>query len=246
MKVVQHSAWHTRQAQQLAATEYRNFSRLLHRLTPGDWNRATDCPEWNVRQLVAHVVGATEANASVPEMARQLWQARTGSTFAPAFDVDAISAFQVCRRSDLSPAQLVERFDTARRRALRRRFLFASRLGGVPLRVGAPIHETWRLQYLAGTIYTRDLWMHRVDICRATGREVELTAEHDGALVADVVREWLRRHGRPVRLELTGPAGDSYGQGPADRSIDMVLDAVEFCRAVSGRGTPPLDTPVPF
>ena len=38
-------------------------------------------------------------------------------------------------------------------------------------------------------ILTRDTWMHRVDISRATGRDLVLTAEHDGRIVADVVDE---------------------------------------------------------
>ena len=49
--------------------------------------------------------------------------------------------------------------------------------------------------------------MHRLDIARATGHAPVLTADHDGVIVADVVAEWARRHGRPYRLELTGPAG---------------------------------------
>lgn len=39
--------------------------------------------------------------------------------------------------------------------------------------------------------------MHRIDISRATGRPLTLTADHDGVLVADVVHEWAGRHGTP-------------------------------------------------
>ncbi len=61
--------------------------------------------------------------------------------------------------------------------------------------------------YLLDVILTRDPWMHRVDIARATGRDLVLTPEHDGRIVADVVAEWARRHGQPFTLTLTGPAG---------------------------------------
>jgi hypothetical protein len=54
--------------------------------------------------------------------------------------------------------------------------------------------------YLLDTILTRDPWMHRVDIARATGRDMVLTADHDGRIVADVVAEWARRHGQPFTL----------------------------------------------
>ena len=50
--------------------------------------------------------------------------------------------------------------------------------------------ERWTFGYLFDVVLTRDTFMHRMDICRAVGREPELTPEHDGALVADVVAEW--------------------------------------------------------
>ncbi len=92
----------------------------------------------------------------------------------------------------------------------------------------------------------RDVWMHRVDIARATGHDLVLTADHDGRLVADVVAEWARRHGRPFTLVLDGPAGGTFtapGDGPEPR-----LDAVEFACIVAGRaeGDDLLATPVAF
>jgi uncharacterized protein (TIGR03083 family) len=228
------------EAGRLAAAEYRRFARLLRQLTPDEWERPTDCPPWDVRQLVAHVLGATEANASPREMLRQLRRGRVGTAIA----VDPLSAYQVARRDALTPRQLVARFEAAIDAAVRWRSRLVRWAPWLPLRVGAPIHETWRLGYLAGIIYTRDTWMHRIDICRATGREPELTSSHDGRLVQDLVAEWVRRHGRPVRLTLTGPAGQDFRHGEGGTALAM--DAVEFCRGLSGRGAPPLATPVPF
>jgi hypothetical protein len=76
--------------------------------------------------------------------------------------------------------------------------------------------------------------MHRLDLARATDREPMLTPGHDGVLVADVVAEWAQRHGRPHRLRLTGPAGGEWASPEGGEEIE--LDAVEFCRLVSGRG----------
>jgi hypothetical protein len=101
--------------------------------------------------------------------------------------------------------------------------------------------ETWTLGFLSDVIMTRDPWMHRTDLAHATGTPLVLTAEHDGVLVGDVVREWFERLGRPVSLRLTGAAGGVWGDGAG-----LEFDAVEFCRALSGRGTAPLDTEVPF
>jgi hypothetical protein len=106
--------------------------------------------------------------------------------------------------------------------------------------------ETWRMGYLLDTILTRDPWMHRVDIARATGRDLVLTADHDGRIVADVVAEWARRHGRPVTLILTGAAGGEFVAGGGGERI--TIDAIEFCRALSGRapGAGLLTQEVPF
>ena len=100
--------------------------------------------------------------------------------------------------------------------------------------------------YLLDVILTRDPWMHRVDIARATGREMVLTSAHDGRIIAAVVAEWAGRHGRPFTLALTGPAGGKYVAGEDGEHITM--DAVEFCRTVSGRavGTGLLTHEVPF
>ena len=100
--------------------------------------------------------------------------------------------------------------------------------------------------YLLDVILTRDPWMHRVDIARATGRDFELTPEHDGRIIADVVAEWARRHGKPFTLTLTGPAGSDYVSG--ENGEHLTADAVEFCRILSGRapGAGLLNQEVPF
>jgi hypothetical protein len=120
------------------------------------------------------------------------------------------------------------------------------------MRIDAPVVERWSLGYLIDTIYLRDLWMHRVDATRATGRDLVLTADHDGRIVADVVAEWARRHGEPFTLSLNGPAGGVYtspGSHSPDRPTETLeLDAVEFCRTLAGRADASglLTTIVPF
>jgi hypothetical protein len=88
--------------------------------------------------------------------------------------------------------------------------------------------------------------MHRVDIARATGREIELTTEHDGRIIANVVAEWARRHGKPFTLTLTGQVGKEYVSG--DNGAQITIDAVDFCRTLSGRasGAGLLKQEVPF
>lgn len=108
------------------------------------------------------------------------------------------------------------------------------------------VAEAWSIGYLVDVILTRDTWMHRADLARATGRPMTLTPDHDGVLVADIVKEWADRHGRSYSLLLAGPAGGSWGQG--DDGEEIAMDAVDFCRAISGRAAQPglLSCSVPF
>jgi uncharacterized protein (TIGR03083 family) len=220
-------------AMQLAAGEYARFGALLRALEPDDWSRATECPEWDVRAMAGHVLGMAEMASTLrASLAQNAAASRAGG------GIDALTALQVRRNAGLSTADVVDRFAAVAPRAVRgrRRLGRALRRFTVPEdQVVAGRRERWTFGFLLDVVLTRDTWMHRVDISRAVGRAVELTPEHDGVLVADVVAEWASRHGRPYRLRLTGPAGGEWSAGDApDEALE--LDAVEFCRVLSGRG----------
>jgi uncharacterized protein (TIGR03083 family) len=225
-------------ATRLAATEYDRFADALAALEADDWVRPTDCPAWDVRQLAAHTVGmATMASTPWETMRQQ----RKAASRAKADEVDALTALtavQVDERADWTPERVVTearavgpRAARGRRRTpgfVRRRTLpQAQHVGGR--------RERWTVGYLTDVILTRDPWMHRMDIARATSRDAVLSAQHDGLIVADVVAEWAARHGTPYRLTLTGPAGGTWSHG--DGGEELTLDAVEFCRLLSGRGS---------
>lgn len=241
------SRWDHATAMVLAATEYDRCLAHLRRLAEDDWSKPTDCPAWDVRQLAAHMLGMAAMVTSVPEMIRQqrLAVRRGGGT-------DNLTQLQVDERADWSPARIVERFaETGPRAAAgRRRVPRVIRNRRLPERQrvnGAD--EPWTLGFLFDVILTRDPWMHRTDLARATQTPLDLTPEHDGVLVAGVVEEWADRHGKDFDLTLTGPAGGRWTIGVNGPVIN--LDAVEFCRVVSGRrGTVGLDellsTEVPF
>jgi uncharacterized protein (TIGR03083 family) len=226
-----------------ATEEYRRLDTLLRDLDADDWTRSTDCDEWDVRAMVAHLVGAAEANASLRELVRQAWVGRR--TRARGDLVDKMNAVQVAERADRAPADLLSDLADAGGRGVKARTRIPAPVRAVRLPFGPPLGVR-SLGYLMGRIYTRDAWMHRMDICRATDRPPVLTSEHDGRLVDDVVREWAAAHGSAYSLELTGPAGGSWGSGGAGKPL--VLDAVDFCRTVSGRmpGSGLLAQPVPF
>ncbi len=130
-------------------------------------------------------------------------------------------------------AELTRALHAAAPRALAARQATTAQLRATPYPIDLPGEHGWTLGYLLDVIHTRDPWLHRVDVSRATGRDLVLTAEHDGRIVSDVVADWASRHAQPFRLLLTGPAGGRFAHG--DGGPEIEVDAVEFCRILSGR-----------
>lgn len=240
------SAIDHRAAMALAATEYSRCADLVEQIGPAQWRNRTDCPDWDVRAMVGHILGMAEMAASIREEARQRRIAnRVGGEY-----IDALTDLQVREHAGLTTDQLIDRLRRVGPKATRGRRRAPGFIRRRPMPMpgmevdGKP--EWWALGYLIDTILTRDPWMHRIDLSRAIDRPLHLTAEHDGVIVADVVAEWAERHGRPYRLHLTGPAGGGWSRGTDGTVIE--LNAIEFCRAVSGREQLPglLGTFVPF
>jgi len=218
---------------ELAAAEYGRMLELLRTLEDGDWTRPTDCTAWDVRAMLGHLVGAAEGFASPAEMIHQY---RLGAKLRKRGGVDGhqpvdgANAVQVRERAGATVAELLARYEAAIPKALRWR----RRLRWIP---GSMQDDggRFRMRELFEVILTRDTWMHRVDISRATGRDMVLTPEHDGRIVEDCVLDWATKHRRPFSLVLGGAAGGRWeaGAGPGP---SVELDAVEFVRALSGRG----------
>jgi uncharacterized protein (TIGR03083 family) len=251
--VTDRAALSHREAMSLQAGELQRAVDLLRSLSPEDWDAQTDCPDWNVHHMYLHVLGAVEAGVSMRENVHQLRAAKKHQKAHGGPLEAGLSNVQVRERVDMSPGQLVDRLAEAGPIAVRKRTRMPALLRRMKMKIDGPVVESWPLGYLIGTIYMRDLWMHRVDTAFATDREMELTEDHDGRIVADVVAEWARRHGQPVSLVLTGPAGGVFtargGDGTGGPGEPVEVDAVEFCRSLAGRaptlaGLP--DTIVPF
>lgn len=240
------------EAMALQAVELDRTLELLRTLEPQDWAAQTACPDWDVHHMYLHVLGACEAAASMRENAHQMRLAlRHRSKHGGPLEA-GLTNVQVRERTHLSPADLVERLASVAPRTVRKRTTMPALMRRMRMKIDGPVFETWSLGYLIDTIYLRDLWMHRVDATAATGRELVLTADHDGRIVADVVVEWSRRHGQPFTLTLGGPAGGTYASAETDTNRadteTLELDAVEFCQALAGRSDAPglLATVVPF
>jgi uncharacterized protein (TIGR03083 family) len=237
------------EAMRLAAEEYTRVADAFAALDDHEAARPTPCTEWDVRQMCAHVAGMAAMAAGLREQRRQQRLAGAAAERSGRPLLDELTALQVREREGRTMAQLVAELRDLAPKAVR----FRRRTPGLVRRLRLPqpqdvgdAQEWWSLGFLLDVILTRDPWMHRMDLAMATGRAPRLTADHDGVLVADVVAEWAERHGRPFRLTLTGPAGGSFGSGSGGEVLE--LDAVDFCRAVSGRheATGLLATQVPF
>ena len=216
------------EARTLAEDETAAMVALLGDLSPDEWARRTDCPAWDVRAMAGHVLGMIEGFTGVRRMAGMF---RAGGKLAGDGPmIDGVTAYQVMMNEHLTTGELVARMAAAGPRQARWR-TERPLLRRMPTKNQNPdgTVETWRMGYVFEVILTRDTWMHRVDVAQATGRPLDLTPGHDGRIVADVVAEWARRHGKPFTLELT-------------------CDAVEFCRTLAGRvpGSGLLAQPVPF
>jgi uncharacterized protein (TIGR03083 family) len=234
------------EAMAVAAAEYDRLLEVVDRFAPEDWTKRTDCPDWDVREMLTHLLGFMKANADHAETGRQLAVATREAEEKGILRLDAQTALHVREHAGLSPAEVSEAAHVWAGRALAGRTATTAEQRAGTMSTGVPGEADWTVAYLMDVVFTRDVWMHRVDLCRATGRPLVLTPDHDGRIVADVVADWARRHGQPFTLRLDGPAGGAFTAGRAGPEIR--LDAVEFCRILSGRrsGDGLLGTFVPF
>jgi uncharacterized protein (TIGR03083 family) len=228
-----------RTAAGVAAAETAMFLAVLDRLPAGAWDAPTDCGRWRVREMVAHITGAAEESARVRTFARHVRQGKR--RYPDLSQLDGLNEVQVDDRRHLQPEQLraeVERWlakaTPARARPLPIRW--------IPLPLGEELGVA-PLAYAYDVIYIRDLWMHRVDITRASGVPFE-RASHEAEIIQQVVRDLGRAWAGPsVDVELVGPAAGCWrlGSGTPTGTV-RVTDDVEWMRTLSGRpGEPPLE-----
>jgi uncharacterized protein (TIGR03083 family) len=234
------------EARVLAEEEFRRIAGVVESLTPSEWLAPTDCTGWDVRAIVLHVLGSGDAQASMREFAHQF---RHGIPLNKEIDahhwVDGLNELQIRERNHLSNEAIVAQVGSVGPRAVKGRWHTPLPARYVPLPFGPPIGWV-PLKYLLDVGFTRDVWAHRIDIHSAIERPMQLSADHDGRLVADIVAEWGTIHGQPFELVLDGPAGGKFTQGVAGERVEM--DALDFIRTVSGRlaGTGVLTNPLPL
>jgi uncharacterized protein (TIGR03083 family) len=224
------------EAMRIATVENTKFATLLRSFEPDDWTRPTDCVLWDVRALAAHVVGSAAGQASPREFVRQVRKGRPLiAEIGGQFWWDGMNELQVRERADVSTQDLVVEWDANSVRALRARSGLPRPIASLPLlKLPAPVGRQ-PLSYLFDVGFTRDVWMHRIDLARAADKTLDVDPDHDGRIVADIVAEWASTHGEPFTLTLGGPAGGQFRAGTGGQYVDM--DAIEFCRILAERAS---------
>jgi uncharacterized protein (TIGR03083 family) len=222
------------EAMQIADVEAHKVAASLRGLESGDWTKPTDCPRWNVRALAAHIVGSAAGQASPREFLRQVRAGRpVVAEIGAQYWWDGMNEIQVRERIAFSTEQLIAEWDRIAPRALKARRKLPRPIAKLPLlNLPAPVGRQ-PLGYLFDVGFTRDTWMHRIDLAEATSKPLNPDASHDGRIIADLVAEWATTHQLPFDLQLTGPAGGHYTQGTSGEHV--TIDAIAFARTLAER-----------
>jgi len=136
-----------------------------------DWKRQTDCTEWTVKDVLAHLA---HLESELCHTEQNTYDSDGGSDVASAYTAIGVEA-----RRDRTPAELIEEFASAVE-------LRAARLADLPedpaaLAPVTPGGVAWSWDTLLRN-RSVDVWAHEQDIRRATGRPGGL--DSTGAQVA--------------------------------------------------------------
>lgn len=225
------------EARALAQAEFACLLPVVEALQGDDWQQPTYCTLWSVRELVAHLAGGAATFSSFGEFLRHyLTNPHAKEWKKPE---DACNYLQVKERAARPAAEVVREFRELAPKEIRARY----RLPWIVRLLLLPSSPPITVGYLTDTVLTRDWWAHRLDLCHATGQEMQLTPEHDGRLTALVVRDMAKkvRKGlgqRTIDLQLAGTAGGTYrfGKGHSPNAT-ITMDAIDFHLLASGRIT---------
>ncbi|MFD1828906.1 maleylpyruvate isomerase family mycothiol-dependent enzyme [Streptomyces desertarenae] len=227
------------------------ISELVSPLVEGEWNRATECPGWSVRDVVSHVIGSECEMLGDPRpihsLPRDLFHVKDDLSRRIEVHVDV-------RRCHTAPEMTSELEYTIIRRSrqLRNEKRDPSAKVATPLGVEMTLERALRLRAF-------DVWVHEQDLRRALGRPGNL--DSPGAHVArDVLLEGLPKvvakdAGAPpntaVVFDVSGPVEfmrtvrvDGEGRGTVDGSVSLgpavtvATDWETYLRLACGRVRP--------
>ena len=174
---------------------------LAGELDDADWSRATDCDEWTVKDILAHLAHL-ESELCNPE--QNTYEEPNGTRVISAYTAKGVEA-----RRDRTPDEIVAEFAAAVE-------MRASRLARLPEDPKAPapvtpggVTWTWDALLRNRSI---DVWVHEQDIRRAVGRPggLDSTGAHVAVMTFSFAMPYvLGKRVQPpamstVRWEVTG------------------------------------------
>jgi uncharacterized protein (TIGR03083 family) len=217
-------------------------------LTPEQWDAATDCPGWSVRDNLSHLIAIENKLLGLPD--------DPPLAAYPAYVKNEIGRFNEnsieIRRGRAGAAVLAEFVDVTTKRLHQLRAMTEEEFE----RVGwSPIGDVPYRQFM--TVRLFDCWSHEQDIRRAVERPGHLTGP-----VVDSVLAWHARslgyivgkkagapEGAVVVFVVTGPTAVVYavavregrasviGETPAVPTATLTLDTEAFIALLGGRWT---------
>ena len=219
----------------LAVAEYAALVAMVDGLRRRRLGAADRLQGWRVREMVAHVAGAAEEACRLPVLLRHQAAALVGVRRGRGSLVDLLCEVQVRDRERLSGPDLAADLRRWAHGAPDGRRRQPGLLRRTPLPAFAGLRPGARMAYLLDVVYLRDVWLHRVDLHRATGAVMPLSAA-EGEVVAQVVRDLdLDWTGPALTLTLTGRGGGRWTIGDGAPVAEVSEDAVALMRLLSGR-----------
>lgn len=160
------------EAWRLATAAYDALLELLADLDDDEWHAPTVCDPWTVADMVGHLIGAAKGHAALIVGLRQQAVAARRKGAHGGSALDAWTAQHVADHADLTPAERFAELRAWAPRAVRGRARLPRLLEQVPVSLppagsipaGSPTKIT--LGELNTVVYTRDAWLHRIDIAR--------------------------------------------------------------------------------
>lgn len=218
----------------LLTHEFQHFIQLLEKLTGDDWSQPTACTAWSVKDVLAHQAGGYASGTGYREMIRQ-YNNRPKPGQLPE---DAVNDRQVGERRDMSSDEIIAELRKVAPKAMHN-WAYGFKLAKI-ISIPHPVSGSLSLRHLMWVLHSRDTWMHRLDICRATGQKFDQSAEHDGRIAAlvmlDVARQLQKKVGENAFVfDLTGIAGGTWKIGPGTETARLKMDVLDFNIFVSGR-----------
>ncbi|NJP99304.1 maleylpyruvate isomerase family mycothiol-dependent enzyme [Streptomyces zingiberis] len=198
------------------------ISELVTPLVEGEWNRATACPGWSVRDVVSHVIGLECEMLGDPRpihsLPRDLYHVRNELTRYMEVQVDVRRCHTAPEMTSELEYTLIRRSRQLRNETRQPDARVRGPLGGAEV----SLEECLRLRAF-------DVWVHEQDLRRALRSPGNL--DSPGAMVA-----------RDVLIEaLPGVVTEGAGAPPHTAVVVDVHGPVEFMRTVrvdaDGRGT---------